>query len=123
MIRLTASTYARLTGDPSTGLGQPAKYRNVKVDTPDGRFDSKREYDRWCQLRVCERAGLISNLRRQVRYPLVVNGVKIATYAADMVYEQGGATVVEDVKAIRTQAYILKRKLMLALHGIDIKEV
>jgi hypothetical protein len=118
MIRLTASTYARLTGEQP-----PAKYRNVKVDTPDGRFDSKREYDRWCQLRVCERAGPISNLRRQVRYPLVVNGVKIATYAADMVYEQGGATVVEDVKAIRTQAYILKRKLMRALYGIDIKEV
>jgi hypothetical protein len=118
MIRLTASTYARLTGEKA-----PAKYRNVKVDSPDGMFDSKREYERWCELRIEQRAGDISNLRRQVRYPLVVNGVRVAVYVADFVYERGGAVTVEDAKGVKTQTYKLKRKLMKAVHGIDIKEV
>jgi hypothetical protein len=93
------------------------------TDTKDGTFDSKREYARWCDLKNLQRAGEISDLRRQVRYPLIVNGVKVCTYVADFVYVQGGATCVEDSKGVRTQAYVVKRKLMLALHSIDIKEV
>jgi len=45
------------------------------------------------------------------------------SYVADFVYARGNELVVEDVKGVRTQEYIIKRKLMLHIHGIRIKEV
>ena len=45
------------------------------------------------------------------------------TYAADFVYTEDGQTVVEDAKGVRTKEYIIKRKLMLYIHGIQVKEV
>lgn len=46
-------------------------------------------------------------------------------YIADFVYtdKATGQTVVEDTKGVRTKEYIIKRKLMLYLHGIRIKEI
>jgi hypothetical protein len=59
-----------------------------------------------------------------VRYPLAVNGEPVATYVADFVYDEDGATIVEDFKspASRTPLYRLKKRLMWAVHGIDIRE-
>lgn len=93
-------------------------------------FDSKGELARWEELRLLERAGEISGLRRQVEYPLVVGQVKVGTYVADFIYTKreryswGYALplVVEDFKGVRTPAYRLKKKLMLALYGIEILE-
>lgn len=91
-------------------------------------FDSKGELSRWEELRLLERAGEVSELRRQVKYPLVVNGVDLGSYVADFVYVDertllvGGRQVVEDFKGVRTPAYRLKKKLMLAIHGIEIFE-
>lgn len=93
-------------------------------------FDSSREYDRFCSLYLEEKAGLISDLRRQVRYELIPTqyvGGKLTerscSYIADFVYEQNGKTIVEDSKGFKTPEYIIKRKLMLYVHGIQIKEV
>ena len=85
-------------------------------------FDSKGELARWEELRLLERAGEISDLRRQSMFLLEVSGCKIGTYVADFVYEKGKETVVEDFKGVRTPAYRLKKKLMLALYGIEILE-
>lgn len=100
------------------------KYRNVPTVVDGLRFDSKGEAARWGELRLLERAGAIADLRRQVVYPLEVNGVLVAAYVADFVYLEGGETVVEDYKsaATRTAAYRLKAKLMLACHGIRVRE-
>lgn len=71
-------------------------------------------------------AGVISGLRRQVRIPIIVNGVRVCSYVADAVYVEGGRRVVEDTKSPMTRrlpVYRLKRKLLAALHGIDIREV
>ena len=48
-----------------------SKYRNQKVVTPHGSFDSRREYRRYQELMILQRAGKISELRRQVKYELL----------------------------------------------------
>ena len=109
---------------------KPAKYRNKRVVNACGRFDSVKEYDRWCELRSLELIGVIADLRRQVRYEIIpaqygADGKLLenaAVYTADFVYERNGDTVVEDVKGVRTKDYILRRKLMLQVHGIRILE-
>jgi hypothetical protein len=120
------------------------KYGNRKVATIDGEvFDSQREATRYQELRLLERAGAIKDLKRQVPFELIpaqreavaigkrgklIQGKvieKAATYIADFVYTDSttGETVVEDTKGFRTKDYILKRKMLLYIHGIRIREV
>jgi hypothetical protein len=72
-----------------------------------------------------QRAGTISALELQKPYRLDVNGFHIADYVADFVYERDGETIVEDVKSkpTKTRLYRIKKKLMRAIHGIEIHEV
>ena len=117
-----------------------SKYGNRKVVADGIKFDSKKEYRRYCELKLLERAGVISDLELQKPFMLIPAQYegkadkpgkasktlleRAVTYKADFVYTQDGKTVVEDVKGgVRTKEYILKRKLMLYLHGIRIKEV
>ena len=44
------------------------KYGNNVIQTEDGKFDSQREYTRWCELKLLQRAGEISDLQRQVKF-------------------------------------------------------
>ena len=119
------------------------KYRNRKVKTSDGIVHaSQLEADRWMQLKLLERAGKIVNLKRQVKYILIPaqyepstigkrGGVKRGkllerecSYVADFVYQDNlGVLHVEDTKGVRTKDYVIKRKLMLSVYGIRIKEV
>lgn len=118
------------------------KYYARKVKLPDGTvFDSRKEYRRWCELVLMERAGKIEGLRRQVEFELIPcqrepdtkgvrGGIKrgrviehACSYVADFVYQEDGRTVVEDTKGVRTKDYIIKRKLMLYRFGVRIKEV
>ena len=72
-----------------------------------------------------ESAGLIQDLRLQVRFPLVVRGeygVCEREYRADFCYVEDGKRVVEDFKGHKTREYLWKRDLMKALHGINIRE-
>ena len=107
-----------------------SKYGNIKTTTSDGiTHDSIKEANRWCELKLLERAGKICHLQRQVKYHLIPkqDGEREVSYIADFVYHnaEGGKLVVEDVKstATRTKEYIIKRKLMLWIHGIKIKEI
>ena len=92
-----------------------------------GGYDSTKEHRRACELQLMQRAGLISVLREQVRFELIPaqQGERSCSYIADFVYTDvaTGQTVVEDTKGVRTKEYIIKRKLMLFIHGIRIKEV
>lgn len=101
------------------------KYGNRKTVIDGIMFDSKHEADRWVDLSRMARAGLITELNRQVKYELVPkqDGERAVNYFADFVYKQDGKTVVEDCKGMCTTEYIIKRKLMLHVHGIKIKEV
>lgn len=106
-----------------------AKYHNRKVTRDGETFDSVKEYRRFCELRLLEKAGAVTDLQRQVKFELIpaqrIDG-KVAEracgYVADFVYMENGQQVVEDTKGMRTQEYRLKRKLMLWVHGIRIKE-
>ena len=97
-----------------------------------GTHASQKEHDRANQLKLWQRAGVISNLREQVPYELIPahrfeDGTleRACKYIADFVYtdNETGETIVEDTKGVRTKEYVIKRKLMLFLHGIRIKEV
>ncbi|WP_323620078.1 DUF1064 domain-containing protein [Burkholderia anthinoferrum] len=119
-------------------LTKPAaapKYRNRKCEHEGIRFDSEKERARYFELVRMQAAGLIRELRLQVPYVLTErlqrdNGTweRASKYVADFVYVDGatGKQVVEDVKSPITRknaTYIQKRKTMLAVHGITIKEV
>ena len=106
------------------------KYKNRKLAIDGEVFDSQKEARRYRELALLQRAGQISDLKRQVRYELIptqrIGGKvveKSCAYIADFVYTENGETVVEDTKGFRTKDYIIKRKLMLYVHGIRIKEV
>lgn len=101
------------------------KYKNQKVYVDGIKFDSQREANRYKQLKSLEKNNFIKNLRRQVIYELVPKqaGERAVKYIADFVYTQDGETVVEDVKGFKTDAYIIKRKLMLYKYNIKIKEI
>ena len=94
-----------------------SKYGSVKTEVDGIVFASKREAFRYQELRICERAGIISNLELQVKYPLVVNGQKVCTYIADFTYkDQQGRTIVEDSKGMKTPVYRIKAKLFAACY-------
>ncbi len=114
---------------PFTSRGGRNKYGNQRV----GNHASKKEHYRAATLKLWQRAGLISDLREQVTFVLIPaqhdndgNPIeKSVRYIADFVYtdNETGQMVVEDTKGVRTKEYIIKRKLMLYIHGIRIKEV
>lgn len=107
-----------------------SKYYSRKITVGGLVFDSKKEYKRYCELVLLQKAGQVTDLQRQVKYELIPSqkiGGKVAeracTYVADFVYQENGKTVVEDTKGFKTKDYIIKRKLMLWVHGIRIVEV
>lgn len=115
---------------PGTGTAEKkkAKYNNQKVDVDGLTFDSKKEAKRFKELKLLLKAGHIGFLARQVEFQFNVEGVKVASYYADFCYRDAktGEFIVEDVKSEVTRklpVYRLKRKLMLSIHKIKIKEV
>jgi len=111
------------------------KYRNQKQKTKQGDFDSKKEHSRYGELLLLEREGIITDLQKQVKFEVIprqrdkMTGKvteRAAHYYADYVYMHGGKLVVEDTKSPITRmepAYVLKRKLMLLVHGVKIVEL
>lgn len=106
-------------------------YNKYKVAPRDERtvdgitFASKREMNRYCTLKILATNGKISELRCQVTFRLNVNNTHICNYIADFVYTENGRRIVEDVKSkpTKTQLYRIKKKLMRAVLGIEIREV
>lgn len=106
--------------------GKP-KYGNEKVESTDGKFDSKLEYYRWCDLKLLEKAKQITELKRQVKFVLIDKSKygREISYMADFTYIQGNKLIVEDTKssATKTPLYRLKKRLMAERYGIIIKEI
>lgn len=118
-----------------------SKYNAKKVVVGDEKFDSKKEYRRWRELKLLEQSGAISGLQRQVEFELIPTQRRLkwdtkkrksvykvierpVKYIADFAYMDAiEGLIVEDVKGLRTSVYILKRKLMLYLKNIEIKEI
>lgn len=103
------------------------KYGAVRTTVGGIAFASRKEARRYSELRLLERAGEISGLELQPRFPIVVNGVKVCTYVADFRYldKKTDKFITEDVKseATKTPIYRLKKKLVEALFSVVIIEV
>lgn len=104
-----------------------SKYGNRKTVIDGITFDSRKEANRYCELKLLEDAGKIKGLKRQVKFeliPPIKNHPRATYYIADFVYfdVQSNMQVVEDVKGMKTDIYKLKKKLMMWLNGIDILE-
>ena len=122
------------------------KYRNKRVVVNGIEFQSKKEGKRYAELLLLEKAGKIQNLQLQVKFVLIpaqrefTNEIytkgrnkgcfkkgklleRECSYIADFVYWENGKRIAEDTKGFRTKDYVIKRKLMLYVHGIRIKEI
>lgn len=124
-----------------------SKYHNHKITDPvtGDVFDSRHEYNRWLELVQLEKLGKITDLKRQVSFELLPAQYDVITtfspkkhkprekrvlreksviYVADFVYLfPDGRQVVEDAKGIKTDVYIIKRKMMRHMLGIVVQEV
>lgn len=96
-----------------------------RITVIDGiKFHSRREAQRYAELKLHVKAGNLVSFERQVPFVCAVNDVKVCTYYADFVtYSKDGQRTVEDVKGFRTDIYKLKKKLVEALYGIKIMEI
>lgn len=142
MIRLSATEYRKQFASRKRRhkYGAKAAWRcaSCMADVPGGgaclacgmtdviRFDSRREAARWDELHLMETLGAITELRRQVPFPIEVGGRVISIYYADFSYVREGKRVVEDVKGGRatdTPLSRIKRKAVEAGHGIRIEVI
>lgn len=104
------------------------KYHNQKIEIDGIKFDSKKEANRYYDLKLLLRAGEIRDLSRQVPFVIVPKSQygRELTYIADFAYkDKNGNLVVEDVKspATRTRLYMLKKRLVAEKYNIRIKEI
>ena len=126
------------------------KYGNKKIDVDGIQFDSKKEARRYCELKLMERAGVISGLELQKEFELIPAQYetyerygkkgqrlqdgkrcieKSCVYKSDFAYIKDGQLVVEDVKGYRDPQsagyakFVIKRKLMLHIYGIRVIEI
>lgn len=120
---------------------QKQKYGNKAVIIDGIKFQSKKEANRYCELKLLERAGKIKDLELQKTFELIptqrepdtitktgkVKQGKViersCCYIADFVYKENGQLIVEDTKGMRTEVYKIKKKLMLYVYGIKIREI
>lgn len=103
------------------------KFNNTVVFEGEEKFDSKKEYNRWCELKLLERAGVITNLKRQIPFVLVEKSEygRELKYVSDFCYWEQGKYIVEDVKstATKTPLYRFKKRLLAEKYGIVITEI
>jgi len=107
--------------------GKRSKYGNKRTEIDGQSFDSKKEARRAQELRLLAASGAISHLDFQRVFKLIVNEHHICKYIADFCYYDNatGEYIVEDVKSEITKknaVYVMKKKLMRAIHGIEIRE-
>lgn len=122
------------------------KYRNKKISYNGQVFDSKKEYRRYRELLLLQKANQIEGLDCQTKFVLIPGQrgtseevykrgpkkgqpkpgnviEKECAYYADFTYKENGELVVEDTKGVKTEAYKIKKKMMLYFYGIRIREV
>lgn len=123
---LSKKWYARGNVNANT----KSKYHSTKQIIDGHVFASKKEAARYEELKLLERAGIISGLELQKRFELIpsqrIDGKVVERpcyYVCDFAYCEGGKQVIEDAKGMKTEVYKIKKKLMLYKYGIIIREV
>ena len=102
-----------------------SKYNAKKVEVDGIIFDSKKEANRYIELKWLERGGVIDDLRLQVPFVLIDKSEygRAIKYIADFVYTEGEKEVVEDVKGFKTDVYRLKKRMLAERYGIEVREI
>lgn len=114
------------------GTHRKNKYGSRRIETDDGSFDSAGEHTRYCTLMLLQRTGQIKDLKRQVRFALIVNGEHISIenkigvrrrlyYEADFTYIEDDKLVIEDFKGFDTSVSRLKRAIVEAMHSTRVR--
>ncbi len=127
--QITPTDIARMRPCQEKTAAAPSKYRNVRFSIDGLTFDSKREANYYVGLKARAHNGDITDLRVQPSFPLFCPAPDrrltaiVAHYVADFTYRERGVQHVVDVKGVRTQVYLLKRKWLELQDGIVIEEV
>jgi Protein of unknown function (DUF1064) len=125
--RRVAAPHTEAANALAAALPAPSKYRNVRTKIGDAWFDSKKEADCFLALRARADAGEITNLRRQVVFPLLCprddRALMVSSYIADFCYEQDGRLHVVDAKGVQTQLFRLKAKWLHLQNDLEIELV
>jgi hypothetical protein len=102
-----------------------SKFGNIPQRVDGIFFHSKKEARHYKTLKAMQQAGIIRDLETQPKFKLEVNGVHICNYFSDFRYwdNELDREVIVDVKGVRTKIYKLKKRLMKAIHGIEVEEV
>ena len=117
---MSAAEYRESVKEPKR-----SKYGNKKVVVDGIEFDSIAEGKHYSELKLLERAGEIVDVELQRPFALTISGFLICTYRCDFSYisKKDGRFHVVDCKGVRTKDFIIKKKLMKAILGIDVEEV
>lgn len=101
------------------------KYRNEPIVIDGIRFDSKREGAFYAELKLREKAGEVAEVELQKPFVLTIKGVLIGTYRCDFAFFDNARRCyrVVDIKGVVTREFQRTRRLMRALHGIEIEVV
>lgn len=104
-------------------MAKPSKFKNIRTVIDGISFPSKAEGAYYSMLKLRERAGEVSNVEMQKPYALTVNGVLVCTYRADFVFDdlREKRHRVVDVKGVQTPEFKIKKKLMWAVHKIEVE--
>ena len=122
LLKTTGQRHASIMSKPTSGASiRRSKYKNTRCEYMGEKFDSKKELNRHLVLLDMQKRGEISQLLRQPKYPLIVNGFKICDYIGDWFYWEerkgrGDSSVIEDAKGFQTPEFKLKWKLCQALY-------
>ena len=120
----TVATNGRGKAEASQHVGAPVRNKyGAKKTAVDGIvFDSKREANRYTELKALERTGAISELFLQVKLPIAFGTQHICNFIADFIYQENGKRIVEDCKGFRTPVYRLKKKMVQVVYGVTVRE-
>ena len=137
MTSISIAQYREMFPQPkqSKSKGRGNKFKAMKVELDGMTFDSKKEHRRYIELKAMQQRSEIRDLKHHTKFELApktkIEGEKRAKpalrYFADFTYYRStGEFVVEDVKSVATKestVYKMKRHMMLAIHGIEVREI
>ena len=112
---------------PSFARKTRNKYGAKKTQVGEVTFDSKKEAQRYMELQLLERAGEITDLRRQVKIdlmgqhrPLYTRTGRKMKYTADFAYVENGVEVIEESKGHWTRDFEVRYAVAIAM-GLNLR--
>lgn len=106
--------FLKNNSDIKTQKTKKNKYHNTQIVIDGVRYDSKKEYERHCELILLEKSGAISNLRfHDKKDTIILQDKPLITYEPDFCYEENEEFIIEDLKGFQTKEFKLKKKMII----------